>query len=207
MDEDAKEFARIQTDFQVVLTICLALLALTAGFFVAFAELHLDILLVLTLIMGLLTIITAILAIMERRKMNKPSILGAPKKRTEPYLRITPKLEKYSPITFKNNLRGLNVWIENVGYSNAKSIEVRCQLVPDASIPLKNKGVFRHPLLTPKEPVKYQAVKDFESHKLLSQQLIIETSYSNEEDEKQKPMKTEYLVKELEEELEETKTS
>jgi hypothetical protein len=43
--------------------------------------------------------------------------------------------------------------------------------------------------------------------KLLSEKLIIEASYSNEDNKKQKPIKKVYLLKELQEGLKEIKTS
>lgn len=139
------------------------------------------------------------------------AILAEPRERIEPYLRITPLLKSHATISIGNytspSLAGIIMWIENVGYSNAKNIEGSCQLVPDASIPLKDKGVFRHALLAPKERIHCEVVESFETDKLLSQQLIIEVSYSNEDDKKQKPIKMEYPVKELEEKLREVKTS
>lgn len=131
------------------------------------------------------------------------AILAEPKARTEPYLRITAVLKKYGHIMIGNssspNSLGLDIWIENIGNSIAKNIEVRCQLVPDGSIPLKDKGVFKHPLLALiPEKVQYKAVEFADSNKLLSQKLIIEASYSNEEDKKQEPIKIEVAINELE---------
>jgi hypothetical protein len=138
------------------------------------------------------------------------AILAEPKERTEPYLRTTAVLKRYGQIMIGNydspSHLGLNIWIENVGYSNAKGIEVRCQLVPDGSIPLKDNGIFKHSLLTPRKRIQYQAVESVESNKLLSQQLVIEATFSNEDDKEQKPIKNKYLVKELEEDLREVKT-
>ena len=139
------------------------------------------------------------------------AILAEPKKRTEPYLRITPLLKRHAYIMMGNysspKTSGLNIWIENVGHSNAKNIEIRFQLVPDGSIQLKDNGVFVHPLLTPKEKVQCQAVKSAYSDKLLLQQLIVEASYSNEDEKKQKQIKNKWSVKELKEDLKEIKTS
>jgi hypothetical protein len=140
------------------------------------------------------------------------AILAEPKQRTEPYLRITPLLERHHGMVVSRNFStpstaGITVWIENVGYSNATNIEVKCHLTPDASIPLKDKGVFKHTLLTPKESIRYEAVGRVETEKLLSQKLIIEVVYSNEDNKKQKPVKMECLVKDLEENLREVKTS
>jgi len=132
------------------------------------------------------------------------AILAQPKGRTEPILRITPLLKQLDP---KLSHLKLDIWIENIGYSIAKNIEVKCQLVPDASIYIKNNGVFRHSFLAPKEIVQYQAVGLADRNKLLSQQLIIEASYLNEDDKKQKPIKNVYSVKELHEGLKEVKTS
>ena len=132
------------------------------------------------------------------------AILAEPKVRTEPYLRISPVLRRYGHILIGNanspSSSGLNARIENVGYSNAKNIEVRCRLVPDSSIPLKNNGIFKHPLLTPKDdPIIYKIVEFAESNKLRSQQLIVEASYSNEDDKKQEPIKMKVAISELEE--------
>jgi hypothetical protein len=93
---------------------------------------------------------------------------------------------------------GLNVWIQNIGYSVAKDIEIRCQLIPDASIPLKDNGVYKISFLTPKDPpIQYQVVEEADAEKLPSQQLIIEASYLNEDNKRQKPTKNVYLVREL----------
>jgi len=139
------------------------------------------------------------------------AILAEPKERTEPFLRITPTLKRYGIIAMRNYTSpervDLNIWIENIGYSIAKDIEVKCQIVPDGSISLKNNGVFSHPLLAPEEKVQYQAVEAVESNKFLSQQLIIEAAYSDEDNKKQKPIRKDCPVKELEEGLREVKTS
>ena len=83
---------------------------------------------------------------------------------------------------------GLDILIENIGYSIAKDIEVKCKLVPDGSIPLIDNGVFKYSSLAPREPpVKYSALVLVEDSKLLSQEkLIIEVSYLNEDDKKTK---------------------
>jgi hypothetical protein len=139
------------------------------------------------------------------------AILAEPKEKTEPFLRITPTLKRYGTIAIGTYVSpetvGLDVWIENIGYSIAKDIEVKCQIIPDESIPLKSDGVFKHPLLAPKEIVQYKAVEAVDSNKFLSQRLIIEAAYSNEDDKKQKPIKKEYKISELEEGLKEVKTS
>jgi hypothetical protein len=129
------------------------------------------------------------------------AILAQPKERTEPLLRIIPALKRHPTVILGDLLGqivGLNVWIQNIGYSIAKNIEIRCQLLPDASIPLKDNGVYKISFLTPKDPpVQYQVVEEADSEKLLSQQLIIEASYLNEDNKKQKPTKNVYSVKEL----------
>jgi hypothetical protein len=137
------------------------------------------------------------------------AILAQPKQRTEPILRITPLLKSSivtANVTFW--VRTIDIWIENIGYSIAKEIEVRCRLDPDGSIPLEKNGFFKHPLLAPKEIVQYQAAKSADvMDNFLSQRLTIETSYLNEDNKKQKPIKSVYLVKELQEGLKEVKTS
>jgi len=140
------------------------------------------------------------------------AILAQPKERTEPYLRITPLIDRHHGMIAIGNwtspsLAGIKVWIENVGYSNATNIEVKFQLAPDTAIKLKNNGVFKHTLLTPKEITRYDVVEGTETEKILSQKLTIEVNYSNEDDKKQKPIKMECLVKDLEENLREVKTS
>jgi len=139
------------------------------------------------------------------------TILAEPKKRTEPFLRITPTLKRHGTIAIGNysspETVGLDIWIENIGYSIAKGIEVKCQIVPNGSIPLKNKEGFVHPLLAPKETVKYQAVESADSNKLLSQQLTVEVAYSNEDDKRQKPIKKHWPMKELEDRKREVKAS
>jgi hypothetical protein len=139
------------------------------------------------------------------------TILAEPRAKTEPLLRITPTLKRHGIVFIgKASMGGgvdLNIWIENIGYSIAKNIEVKCQIAPDKTIPLKNNGVYTHSFLAPKEITQYQLVDSIESGKLLSQQLIIEVSYSNENDKKQTPIKKEYPVRELEEGLREVKTS
>lgn len=139
------------------------------------------------------------------------AILIQPKERIEPLLRITPTKEFQEGVLVRKSgferTMDLNIWIENIGYSIAKDIEVQCRLVPNGSISLENNGVFKHSLLAPKEIMKYQALRSAGSNKLLSQQLIIEASYLNEDGKKQKPTKNEYSVKELHERLKEIKTS
>lgn len=133
------------------------------------------------------------------------AILAQPKERIEPFLRITPLLT--------NHLIGdelyywLDIWIENIGYSIAKDIEVKCRLVPNGSIPLEKNGVIKHSLLAPKEIVKYSVTRHIKDPKLLSQKLLLETHFSNEDDKKQKPIKKEALISELEKGLREVKTS
>jgi len=83
MNDDAKEFTKGQTDFQILVGICLALFAGTVAFSIAFAELHSEIFLVFTVALGLFTVITAILAINARKKMNKPQ--GYHPQPTQPY--------------------------------------------------------------------------------------------------------------------------
>jgi len=137
------------------------------------------------------------------------AILAEPKAKTEPFLRITPILRRPPELIAGSMLDReftIDVWIENIGYSIAKDIEVKCKLVPDTSMPLEKNGVFKHPLLAPKEIVKYYAVGLVESSKLLPQRLIIETHYLNEDNKKQKPIKKEFAVRELEQGLREVKT-
>jgi hypothetical protein len=131
------------------------------------------------------------------------AILAQPKQRTEPFLRITPHLITHGGVFIGGasppSSGGLNISIENIGYSIAKEIELRCKLVPDTSIPLENGGIFKHPSLAPREkPVQYQVVKYANKDILLSQKLTIETSYMNEDDKRQKPTKMEVLISGLE---------
>jgi len=139
------------------------------------------------------------------------AILAEPKERTEPILRVTPLLKSGKVISIGGSTMGgglsLDVCIENIGYSIAKDIEVKCQITPDTSIRLKNNGVFKHSLLAPREIVHYEALEWIGKDNFLSQQLIIEASYSNEDDKRQKPIKKKCPVKELEEGLREAKTS
>lgn len=131
------------------------------------------------------------------------AILAQPKERTEPFLRITPTLHRHGAVFIGSSgslSASLEVQIENIGYSTAKDIEIKCQLIPDTSIPLKDKGVFKHSLLTTNDlPVYYQVVECADVDKLLSQQLILEASYLNEDNKRQKPLKNAYSVKELHE--------
>lgn len=140
------------------------------------------------------------------------AILAQPKQRTEPFLRITPLLKTHATIAITGmdvpkTKRGLDIWIENIGYSIAKDLKVSCGLVPDDSIYLENAGIFKYQLLAPKEIVKYSVVRFVDANILLSQQLIIEASYLDEDDKKQKPIKNVYSVEELHEGLKEVKTS
>ena len=140
------------------------------------------------------------------------TILSKTKERTEPILRITPLLSDPNM-----SFWGLDIWIENIGYSIAKDIEVKCQLVPDASIPLENNGIFKHSLLAPKEITKCSVIIRADNSKPLSRQLfiaevtqqklIIEVSYSNEDDKKQKPIKKKVAIAELEHGFGEVKTT
>jgi hypothetical protein len=141
------------------------------------------------------------------------AIWTQPKQRTEPFLRIAPILEKHQGMIFIAGVGGttsrasLNVWIENIGYSIAKNISVRCGLNPDKSIPLKENGVFSHPLLAPKERVSFQIVEYAETERLSSQQLTIEVKYENEDGKPQNMLTNAYSVEELPESLREVKTS
>ena len=143
------------------------------------------------------------------------AILTQPKERTEPYLRITPLIKKYHWVVAGGNPKdyfstkntiGISVWIENVGHSNALNIEAKCQLTPDTSILLKDNGFFKERLLKNNEVVEYKLVEHISPDKLLSQKLLIEVVYSNEDDKKQKPITMECLVKDLEENLKIIKT-
>jgi hypothetical protein len=131
------------------------------------------------------------------------AILAEPKERIEPVLRITPLLKQWDPKFLRYNL---DIWIENIGYSIAKDIEVRCKISGESSIYVKNDGIFKHPLLAPKEIIQFRA-SECTGHELLSQQLVIEVSYSNENSKKQKPIKKGYTIRELEQGLREVKTS
>lgn len=131
------------------------------------------------------------------------AILAQPKERTEPLLRIGPELKGHGIGIITGTLSSepnaeLNVWVQNIGYSIAKDIEIKCQLSPDTSIPLKDNGITKISFLTPKDrPFQCQIVLSADINRLLSQQLTIETSYLNEDDKKQKPTKDVYSVKEL----------
>ena len=139
------------------------------------------------------------------------AILTQSKERTEPFLRITPVLDRHHGMVAgkgwsTRNTAGIKIWIENVGYSNATNIELKCQLTVDTELLLENKGIFRHPLLAPNEAVYYQALEIAEIETLFSQKLTIEAVYSNEDNKKQKPIKMECEVRELEDHLREVKT-
>jgi hypothetical protein len=140
------------------------------------------------------------------------AILAQPKERTEPYLRVTPLLDRrQGSIAIGNyvspNTAGIKIWIENVGYSNAINIELKCLLTLDTVLTLENEGIFKHPLLTPKEKVRYEAVESAQTDLLFSQKLAIEVVYSNEDGKKQKPINIESRIIDLEENLREVKTS
>jgi hypothetical protein len=140
------------------------------------------------------------------------AILTQPKERTEPFLRITPLLDRHHGMAVGRNFStpssaGIKVWIENVGHSNATNIELKCQLTVDTMVSLENEGVFKHPLLTPKEKVCYQAVESAQTDLLFSLKLSYEVIYSNEDNKKQKPIKKEIAIIDLEENLREVKTS
>lgn len=149
-------------------------------------------------ILGAITIVI-VLKLYAQLTENKENTTLAEPKVAKPILRITPLL---STPAIMGNL-GLDILIENIGYSIAKDIEVNCQLVPDGSIPLNDNGVFKHPLLAPRDPpIKYSALMFVESPKLLSQEkLIIEVSYLDEDDKKQKPIKMETTINKLEQEM------
>lgn len=75
MDEDEKEFTRIQTDVQILIAICLGLFALAGAFLITSAEytsITRIIFSVLTVVLGLFAILVAKMAYIERKKMNKP---------------------------------------------------------------------------------------------------------------------------------------
>ena len=99
------------------------------------------------------------------------AILAQPKERTEPFLRITPLLERHGTFGSIPSTAGIKIWIENVGYSNATNIELKCKLTVDTMVSLEDEGVFKHPLLTPKEKVYYQAVESAQTD-LFSETII-----------------------------------
>lgn len=130
------------------------------------------------------------------------AILTEPKERTEPFLRITPlRSQPYTQFLRYN----IDLWIENIGYSIAKDIEVKCK-ASDGSIYVKNGGIFKHPLLAPREIVHYSAI-ELAGDEILSRQLIIEASYFDEDDRKQKPIRREVRISELGQGLKEVKVS
>lgn len=130
------------------------------------------------------------------------AILAEPKAKTEPILRITPLL-KQDPKLLRYNV---DIWIENIGYSIAKDIEVKFK-VSDPKIHVKNNGFFKHLLLAPKETIKCQALELIEYDTYNTQQLITEVSYLSEDNKKQKPIKKEYPIREMEQGFREVKTS
>jgi hypothetical protein len=123
------------------------------------------------------------------------TILATPTTKTEPILRVTPFLGGGLGM----GQIGLRVQIQNIGYSIAKNIEVKCKIVPDLTISLENNGVCNIPLLAPKESRIIPLISSIDLPRLLSQEkAIIEVSYENEEGKKQKPIKIEPLISELE---------
>jgi hypothetical protein len=123
------------------------------------------------------------------------------RKRPEPFLRITPILGQAYPLTYIT----LRIKIENiVAETIAKNIEVKCRLVPDASIFVMNKGVVKHPSPLTKEdpPVEYPVLEQVNRNELFSQKLVYEYTCLNEDDKKQKMRKGEIALAEKITELE-----
>ena len=123
-------------------------------------------------------------------------------KRPEPFLRITPILGQEYPLTHIT----LRIKIENiVAETIAKNIEVKCRLVPDASIFVMNKGVVKHssPLTKEDSPVEYPVLEHVNRNELFSQKLVYEYTCLNEDGKKQKMRKGEIALAEKISELEE----
>jgi hypothetical protein len=137
------------------------------------------------------------------------TILAEPKQKTEPLLRITPLFKRHGSFSIGGHMPSSTAYIimciENVGYSNALNIEVKCQLTPNLKIPLNDRGIFTHSLLAPKEMVNFEVVKSFGTNELLSQELKINTIFFNEDNKKQKVINLNYLVKNLRDRLKEVK--
>ena len=131
------------------------------------------------------------------------AILAEPKQRTEPLLRITPLVKQQeNPISFHYRI---DVWIENIGYGIAKNIEIKIK-ASDPKVNFNNNGYFKHLLLIPKERFKCPVLEFMDSETYTNQRLIVEISYSNEDDKKLKPIHEEYTIRELKEGFSEEKT-
>ena len=125
------------------------------------------------------------------------AILAQPRERTEPFLRITPR---YNPNRYKSPNIAIDICVRNIGYSIARDIEVRCRLIPNGSIPLERNGIINIELLAPKESVECP-LGPIKRSKLLSQKVLLVACFLDEDGKKQKPIKKEALISELEQKL------
>jgi hypothetical protein len=72
MDKEEREFLRLQTDVQILLAISLAFFALTGAFLIAYAQLRNDILLALTVVLGIMGIVLVLITFYARTKLDEP---------------------------------------------------------------------------------------------------------------------------------------
>jgi membrane protein implicated in regulation of membrane protease activity len=72
MDEQEREFARNQTDIQILLAITLGFLALAAAVLIAYVQLCNDAFAALTVVFVIFGIVTSALTINARKKMDEP---------------------------------------------------------------------------------------------------------------------------------------
>jgi hypothetical protein len=91
---------------------------------------------------------------------------------------------------------GLDLFLDNVGDALAKDIKVVCKTSP-IILGLQNSGVYDIKLLAPRETAKINVISSIESGQFSSQNLEMELTYSDTENNKQTPIKETYSIDEL----------
>jgi len=123
------------------------------------------------------------------------AILTEPEERTEPLLKVDPVIKGGK---MGAGELGLDVSLYNIGWSPAKNVQGRCKIIPENSIPLENDGKFQTDWITKEEPFTYHAIDSISSNELKSKEkIVVEITYSDLEDKKQRPITKEALISDL----------
>lgn len=120
------------------------------------------------------------------------TILKEPEK-PKPLLRIQPIIISGSGM----GSLGLDVLVDNIGEAPAKNIQVSCKLIPQTDIVLEKNGVGIIPFLARNERATCNVIVSIQQDKLSSQNFVIEATYSDSEDKKQKPIRVESSIEVL----------
>ena len=113
-----------------------------------------------------------------RKRETRTLIEGAPDTKAGPWL---------GPL-------GFDVVVDNIGNSPAKNIQGSCKIIPQTDITLEKNGMLTVPLLARNERATYDAIVTIPSDRLSSQNLVIEATYSDSKDKKQKPVREETSI-------------